>query len=373
MSAGSARLVLLAHTLLAAAGGWVGELPPGFPKPRVPADNPMSAAKMELGRRLFYDPRLSGNGTQSCSSCHRPELAFTDGRAHALGSTGQFHPRSAMSLANAAFSASLTWADPRVRTLERQAGVPLRNEHPVEMGLVGHEREVLARLRAEALYVDLFAKAFPAARPPITFENARKAIASFERTILSGRSRYDRFVWDEDRAAMSAGALRGMSLFFSPRLRCSQCHSGFTFSGPVTWQSGPPARPAFFDNGLAPTRSEAGLSAVTGRRRDRESFRAPTLRNVAVTGPYMHDGRFATLEAVLDHYASGGGSEGAARKSRSPLVTGFSMTQGERSDLIEFLESLTDDDFLHNPCLSDPWAPLAPPCVPGKIRTKASN
>ena len=145
----------------------------------------MSAERVALGRRLFFDPRLSGNGTQSCASCHQPERAFTDGRARALGSTGQLHPRSAMSLANVAYSASLTWADPGKRTLEDQAAVPMENEHPVEMGVRGHEKEILARLAAEPVYADLFPRAFPGEHDPIRLVNVRNAIASFERTILS--------------------------------------------------------------------------------------------------------------------------------------------------------------------------------------------
>src|SRR5262249_37568684 len=138
MGAGSA-FVLVTGFLLRALAVWPAALPPGFPPPRVPADNPMSLEKAELGRRLFYDSRLSGNGMQSCSSCHAQARAFTDGRGRALGSTGQEHPRGAMSLVNAAYSASLTWADPSVRVLEKQALVPLFNEHPVEMGARGRE------------------------------------------------------------------------------------------------------------------------------------------------------------------------------------------------------------------------------------------
>jgi cytochrome c peroxidase len=172
----------------------------------------MSAEKVALGRRLFYDPRLSGNGTQSCSSCHQPERAFTDGRAHALGSTGQSHPRGAMSLANVAFSASLTWADPGKRSLEGQAVVPMTNEHPIEMGMKGHEKEVLARLEAEPVYEDLFPRAFPGESPAITFVNVRKAISCFERTIFSGDSPYDRFVWKDALAARQPSCLRYLGI-----------------------------------------------------------------------------------------------------------------------------------------------------------------
>lgn len=315
----------------------------------------MSAEKVDLGRRLFYDRRLSGNGTQSCASCHQQAHAFTDGRAHALGSTGQNHPRSAMSLANAAYGASLTWADPRQRTLEEQALVPMFNQHPVEMGVKGHEREIVARLAAEPLYQGLFPRSFPGEKAPITLQNVRKAIACFERTILSGSSPYDRLVWKDDPSALSESALRGMSLFFSQRLSCSQCHAGFTFSGPAEWEGAPPVKPTFHNNGLESGASglDPGLFLVSHRRGDRGRFRAPTLRNIAVTAPYMHDGRFSTLGEVVDHYARGG----TPSPHRSPLLRGFSISPLERRDLIAFLESLTDPELLTNPRLSNPWQP----------------
>jgi cytochrome c peroxidase len=256
-----------------------------------------------------------------------------------------------MSLANVAFSASLTWADPGTRSLEKQARVPMENQHPVEMGLKGHEREVLARLRAERVYRDLFARAFPDDRSPISLSNTRKAIACFERTILSGDSPYDRYVWKDDRSGMSEAALRGMTLFFSKRTNCSKCHAGFTFGGPAVWRGGGAARPAFASNGL-PLKDAAdpGLAKVTRRREDRGRFRVPTLRNVAITAPYMHDGRFASLADVIEHYA-----RGSDPSNRSALVPGFTATEEEKKDLIAFLESLTDEESLAGPDLADPW------------------
>ena len=323
MGPGSATLLLARLALLAIATAQPAPLP-GFPALRVPADNPVTAEKVALGRRLFYDRRLSGNGTQSCASCHEQARAFTDGRPRALGSTGQLHPRSAMSVANAAYSPSLTWIGGK-RSLEEQALGPLLNEHPVEMGARRHEREILARLRGEPVYRNLFPRAFPEERDPFTLANVARAIASFERTILSARSAWDRFVWDDDPTALSDSARRGMALFFSARLACSRCHEGPAFSG---------SRTLFANNGI-------------GQRR----FRIPTLRNVAATAPYMHDGRFASLDDVIDHYTRGG----TATASRSPLVRGFSLTSEEKCDLIAFLESLTDEELLSNPALSDPW------------------
>ena len=293
----------------------------------------MSAEKVALGRRLFYDVRLSGNETQACGSCHQQERAFTDGQARAIGSTGETHPRGAMSLANAAYAASLTWIEAGPRSLEEQILVPLLGEKPREMNLGGRETEIAGRLGADPLYSRLFSDAFPGEREPMNLRNVQKAIATFERTIVSGDAPYDRLVWRDDRGALSEPARRGMALFFSERLSCSECHAGFTFSGPATWDRGPKIEPTFHDNGLG------------GR------FRAPTLRNIAATAPYMHDGRFATLEDVVDHYAKGG----TASPGRSPLVRGFTITEGEKRDLVEFLKSLTDDELLRNPELSDPF------------------
>jgi len=306
------------------------QLPPGFPQPCVPADNPMNDAKVELGRRLFYDRRLSGNGTQACASCHRPERAFTDGRARAVGSTGEMHPRGSQSLANVAYNTSFTWVEAGRRSLEDQALGPMYGEHPVELGAGGHEKELAATLLADSEITNLFVAAFPG--EPLDEVHVRKAIAAFERTLLSGDSPYDRFVWQDDREAMSNSARRGMALFFSPKLACARCHAGFTFSGPVRFEGLAAEEPVTHDTGLG------------GR------FRAPTLRNIAVTAPYMHDGRFATVEEVVDYYAAGGSH--SAGQSR--LLSGFRLSAEERCDLIAFLESLTDAHFLDDTRLSEP-------------------
>ena len=239
-----------------------------------------------------------------------------------------------MSLANVAYNASFTWMDARRTSLEEQALGPMFNEDPIELGLAGREEEVVARLSGDSVYASAFPAAFPEDAEPITLANARKAIASFERTLLSGESAYDRLVWQDDDTALSDSARRGMTLFFSDRFACAKCHSGFTFSGPVSYDTSPPGQPTFHDTGL------------DGR------FRAPSLRNIAVTAPYMHDGRFATLEQVIDHYAS----PGPAAPGRSPLVHGFTLTCQDREDLVEFLKSLTDDTFLADDRFADPGA-----------------
>jgi cytochrome c peroxidase len=322
----------------------------------------MSASKVELGRHLFHDRRLSANGTQSCSSCHRQELAFTDGLPHALGSTGQLHRRSAMTLTNVGYNVVLTWADPGVRRLEEQALIPMLGEQPVELGLKGGERALCARLAVDPLYAALFRAAFPNATTPITFANIRKAIACFERTLVSGNSPYDRLVYQGQMDALSPPAWRGMRLFFSDRTACSHCHAGINFSGPISYDGlERTEQPEFHNtalfnsdgNGGYPP-SDTGLMSITRRRRDMGRFRAPTLRNIALTAPYMHDGSIPTLEAVLDHYAAGGrAGEHSIRKSA--LLHGFPLSEGERRDLVEFLRSLTDESFVSDRRFADPW------------------
>src|SRR5580698_400207 len=215
----------------AAADGYVWDLPRGFPKPRVPAANPMSPAKALLGRYLFYDKRMSVNRTQSCASCHRQELAFTDGRATARGATGQDHPRSAMSLVNVAYAGALTWSNPNLRSLEEQALIPMLSEHPVELGLRGRESSLLSQLAADPVYRALFLKAFPDAQGRFSLHNAAKALAAFERTLISARSPYDSYHFGGDRGAISDSAQRGEALFFGDGVAgCFRCHGGFNFS-----------------------------------------------------------------------------------------------------------------------------------------------
>jgi cytochrome c peroxidase len=331
------------------------DLPKGFPPPRVPADNPMSESKAELGRRLFYDRRLSGNGTQSCATCHRQELAFTDGRAVSIGSTGESHSRGAMSLVNVGYYAALTWSDPALRTLEKQALIPLLGEHPIELGLAGRETAALDALRADPLYRRLFPAAFPGNGDPFTLGNVAKALAAFERTIISARSPYDRYHSGE-KAAISESAKRGEVIFFSdPPAGCYRCHGGFAFSDVVEYEGravGPVRfhNTALYDPYLAPNR---GAFEHTGRAADLGKFRAPSLRNVALTAPYMHDGSIATLAEVVDHYVSGGRAHDNA--NRDARVHPLALTAQNKADLVAFLETLTDAEVLTDPRFSDPW------------------
>ncbi|MGH8265651.1 MAG: cytochrome c peroxidase [Steroidobacterales bacterium] len=295
-------------------------LPPGFPAPSVPPENPMSTAKVELGRELFYDQRLSFNGAISCATCHLQRLGFTDGHRHAIGATGDAHPRSSMPLANVGYNSAFTWIDRKPHSLEEQMYQPLFNEHPIEMGLTAHEPAVLGRVRGDSSYRESFQQAFPGEPEPVSLTNIVRAIASFERTLISGRSPFDHYLFDDDAAALTPAALRGMHVFFGPRARCGTCHSGVMLGGTE----------AHYAN----TGVEAGA---------RQKFRVPTLRNIEVTAPYMHDGSLPTLAAVLDHYSAGGLHRSPATDAR---IQPLHLTVGERVDLIEFLHSLTDREFL---------------------------
>ncbi len=348
---------------------WIWSLPPGFPIPVVPEGNPMSAAKVELGRHLFYDTRLSGNETMSCASCHEQALAFTDGRARSTGSTGAFTPRSSMSLANVAYFSTLTWANPLLLDLEAQAVVPMFSREPVELGLSGLKDDLLARLRAEPRYAALFPRAFPEATEPFTVQNVVRALATFQRTLISGRSPYDRAAYGGEPDALTEPARRGLLLFNSERLECFHCHTGFQFSDSVVWE-GTTRSVRFHNTGLynlggtgAYPEGGTGLTEFTGLPEDMGRFRAPSLRNIAVTAPYMHDGSIATLDEVLDHYAAGGrtiasgphAGVGSLSPYRSDFLVGFTLSPEERADVIAFLESLTDEGFLTDPRHADPW------------------
>lgn len=338
-------------------------LPKGFPRPPVPADNPMSAAKVELGRYLFYEKRISVNGKESCGSCHRQELAFTDGRARAEGTTGKLHPRSSMSLVNVAYAPRLTWANSTLDSLEEQALTPMLGQEPIELGLKGREPEFLDTLRQDPVYQPLFRAAFPEPGDVYTLQNVTRAIAAFERTIVSMRSPYDRYRWGGDSSAISDSAKRGEILFSSSeRAGCFQCHGGWNFTsvrveGSRDRKGESNSMGGFFNTGVSlyqpPNR---GLYEQTQRSEDIGKFRVPTLRNIALTAPYMHDGSLATLEEVIEHYIAGGKMD---HPNKSRILRPFRLTESEKRDLIEFLKSLTDEEMLSDPRWSNPWTDAA--------------
>jgi cytochrome c peroxidase len=262
-----------------------------------------------------------------------------------------------MSLTNVAYNPAFTWSSDKVRSLESQMRQPLFNEHPVEMGLERNGGSAVTALSADAAYRKEFAVAFPGQPEPLSTDHIIKAIASFERTLISGRSPFDHYVFDDDQAALSASAKRGMALFYSTRVGCAQCHSGINFTGAIVYRGHTHARALFANTGLydldgrgAYPSSDRGLIEVTHRAADMGKFKVPTLRNVALTAPYMHDGSLPNLGAVLDHYVRGG-HKNSLQDSR---VRPFALSQTERADLLEFLKTLTDREFVENPEFSDP-------------------
>lgn len=346
---------------------YVWQLPGGVPPPKVPDDNPMTALKVELGRRLFHDVRLSAGDNLACAGCHVQALAFTDGRPQAIGATEEAHPRGTMSLVNVAYASRLNWANHLQDRLEIQALTPLFGENPVEMG--ADQQRVLELLQSDAEYQRLFPLAFSADADPYSMLNVLRSLASFTRSIVSFESPYDRYLRG-DTSALNESQLRGMALFFSERVECFHCHGGFNFTDSSTHANAVVDNVGFHNTGLYNIggngdypEDNTGIYDLTGNRQDMGRFKAPTLRNIAVTAPYMHDGSIATLDEVLDHYARGGrdnvggpfAGDGRHNPYRSEFVQGFELSDAEREDLLAFLRSLTDDSVLTDQRFSSPF------------------
>lgn len=336
------------------AGAYAWQLPPGFPLPLVPADNPMSEAKVALGRRLFHDTRVSFPQTRACATCHVQALGFTTPAARGPG-LHQATRHNVMAFAVPGYQPAYTWADPATTTIEAVVASTLVDEN--EFGGGGHEAEVASRLASDATYARLFEEAFPGAQ--VSYDLVSRAIASFVRTIASGDSPFDRYQRGET-SALSASAVRGMNLYFSERSECYHCHSGFTLSGAVNHQGLAVASLTYSNTGLSDLdgqgtypHGDQGLIEVTGLPADMGKFKAPSLRNVARTAPYMHDGSIATLREVLEAYLAGGRSAldgGAPSPLCDSLVVGRlnagPLGEQEKQDLLDFLDALTDEGFL---------------------------
>jgi cytochrome c peroxidase len=293
--------------------------------PAVPADNPMSQAKVALGAALFADTRLSLTARYSCASCHEPSRSFSDGRRVARGALGDALPHNALALVNVAYNISFGWSRREPRTLEAQMLEPLLNEHPVELGLAGREAALVATLSADPDSARAFAAAFPGDARPVSFRHVVQAIAAFERTLISGDSPFDRYVFGGEHDALGGEAKAGMALFFSARGGCSRCHSGLNFAGNYRDREGATGRPSFARNGTSD-----------------EPLRVPTLRNTAFTAPYMHDGRFASLPEVLAHYSALARDPQHLPDRRLPRRP---FSAGEEGELIAFLATLNDPAF----------------------------
>jgi cytochrome c peroxidase len=290
-----------------------------YERPKVrpaPADNASTPRRVALGRRLFFDPALSGSGNMSCATCHDPAKAWGDGRPRGVGDAGDVLPRRSPSIVDAAWGGPYFW-DGRADSLEEQAKGPIAS--PQEMNK-GHEAAA-AVVRADPGYVAAFAKAYPG--EPVTIETISKAIAAFERTVVSPKAPFDRWIAG-DQTAISEEAKRGFVLF-NGDANCASCHSGWRFTDD-----------GFHDIGLPSP--DVGRAALAPRNPLMAfAMKTPTLRNVALRAPYMHDGSVATLEAVVDHYADGG----VARPSRAPEVGPRKLSAQDREDLVAFMRTLT--------------------------------
>ena len=331
--------------------------PASFGKLTVPEDNPTTIEGVQLGRMLFYEKKLSGNNAMSCGTCHQQKNAFTDGgKALSLGIDHLPGTRNTMSLANLAWSTNYTW-DGGAQTLELQARVPI--ESPVEM----HQKmdQAARKLQNTSNYPALFNRAFGS--DEITEDRILKALAQFERTLISANSRYDAFkkefdkTKDNSKAIFTEDEYKGYLLFSNHpqpnRVRgagCFHCHGGDLFTDQ-----------RILNNGLDLTFKDLGRGMVTGNRFDEGKFKTTTLRNIALTAPYMHDGRFNTLEEVIDHYnhvkanSPNVDQDLIKHSNNDDPVNGLALTPKEKQQLIAFLKTLTDESFVNNPEFSDPF------------------
>jgi cytochrome c peroxidase len=346
-------------------------LPKNINAPRVPEDNPITNEKVELGRFLFYDKKLSGNGTFSCESCHFQEFAFADKNMVGIGSTGEFHVRNPQHLSNSAYYTTYAWANPALGTLESFIIMPLTGDSPVEMGVVDDKVEevVLKRFETNETYQKMFNEAFPEVENPFKLFYIVKALASFVRTLNSFNSPYDKFMRG-DSTALTESQRRGMDLFNGEKAECFHCHSGDNFSDSTADIKSYYIEQFYHNIGLYNINDNSdykidnqGLFESTYNPNDRGRFRAPSLRNVEVTAPYMHDGSMATLREVMELHSRGGrliedgefAGDGRLNENVDGEISPKSFTEQEMIDLENFLKSLTDREFLSDERISNPF------------------
>ena len=301
-------------------------VPPGFPAPVFPDGNGLTPARWMLGKKLFYDPIMSSDSTRSCASCHHAAKAFSDTVAFSPGIADRPGTRNAPTLANIGYHPYFT-REGGVPTLEMQILVPIQEHNEFDFNIL----LIVERLLRDTVYVRMSREAYD--REPDAFVITR-SIACFERTLISGQSPYDLYFLQGKNEALTTAEKRGMNLFFSEKTDCSQCHTGFNFTNY-----------AFENNGLYADYPDPGRFRLTELESDRARFKVPTLRNVALTSPYMHDGSLTTLEAVVEHYNAGG----YPHPNKNVLIRPLGLTADEKADLVAFLNSLTDQAFVRNP------------------------
>lgn len=323
-------------------------IPPFFPPMDIPADNPLTVEGVRLGRFLFWEKKLSGNNAMSCGSCHLPEHGFSDPQRFSTGITGAIGTRQSMPLVNLGWATSFFW-DGRAITLEEQIIEPIPN--PIEMNETWEN--ALAKLRNDSQYPPMFKAAFGS--EDINQDRVTKAIASFLRTMISANSKFD--LQRRGQYTFTTAEENGFNLFMTEGgdpeeiaggqfgADCFHCHSigGLLFTDH-----------AFQNNGLDSQFSDLGRYLVTLNPNDSAKFKTPTLRNAELTSPYMHDGRFNTLEEVIEHYNSGGHPSSTVSSFMKYQNGGLGLSETSKQHLIAFLKCLTDTSFTHNPAFSDP-------------------
>lgn len=322
------------------------------------------ADRLNVGRFLFFDRRLSVNNTRSCATCHNPQFAFTDGYKRSLGAFADLHQRNTQPLFNLAYLKYFTAADSTLHTPMQQMNNPLFNEHPAEMGVKGNEAQILKRIREDEQYRQLFA----GINTEISWDHIKQLISSFIMSLRSDHSVYDKFKAG-DSAALTAAQQRGMQLFFSDALKCSSCHGGFNFSSPsITNEKGDTI--FYFNTGIynidgrgSYPAYDRGLYQLTKNGQDMGKFRVPSLRNLAFTAPYLHDGSATSLRDVVDMYANAGRKisegiykgDGSQNPYKHSFIKGFAITESDKTNLISFLQCLSDSSFINNPAYQNPF------------------
>jgi cytochrome c peroxidase len=320
--------------------------------------------QIELGRHLFFDRRLSVNNTRACATCHNPNFAFTDGYKRSLGAFADLHQRNTQPLFNLSYLKYFTAADSSIHSTLQQMEKPLFNTHNIEMGVGGHEAEILARIKNDKKYNSLFANA----GYDNNWQNIKKAISKFEESIVSFGSPYDKFMAG-DTNAISTNVKNGMKIFFSETTTCSSCHGGKNFSESII-KIDTKENMQYFNIGLYNLNINSdypdydkGLMEHTNIKEDMGKYRVPTLRNLAFTAPYFHDGSAASMLDVVEHYAAGGRNiadgiykgDGSKNVYKHKLIKGFTISTNEKLDLIAFLISLSDSNFIKNKAYQNPF------------------
>lgn len=300
------------------------KIPPGFPEMPFPEGNEYTKARWDLGKKLFYDPILSVDNTLSCASCHKTQLAFADDKAFSPGVKNRPGVRNAPSLANVGYHPYLL-REGSVPTLEMQVLVPVQEENEFDHNMVA----IAQLLQSDAEYIRMSKEAYN--RQPDPFVITR-ALSTFQRTLISGNSPYDKWTYQNKPQALNESQQRGLQLFFG-KAQCASCHGGFNFTNY-----------AFENNGLYTHYKDRGKARLTNLSEDEAVFKVPSLRNIEVTAPYMHDGSLNSLMAVIEHYNSGGKNH----PNKSEVLKPLHLSETEKQDLVAFLKSLTDREFIDN-------------------------